>query len=382
MQLIRYAGVFLTLASLIGFSALGCDNSSGRVDDDDYDNEVYGVPPGCDPDGGGACVEDWFLCIEDDQENKHCEGQNPATPDGGDWDCVMDGEEIACTGDHIPDGTSWDCVDNGDGTVTCSTDAYTPSDDGSGDGDWNCWLEGEFVICEYGEFDDSGGDADSDTDTDTDTDTDGDGDIPEGGNDICFFDVDDPDGPPLVTGSYSFETLDGTWAIHVVLAFNEHFVDNTYGVNSADGYRGGPNGHRFHDLVASDAATVGFLDGDGNEILLARFDYISESGTEASGYDCLGVTGGDGAVETGNAEWVLEATSSLDRNFNELGCVFLEDSPVAGECPGWDYRVVYEMWIDASIFGPSGFGSPWMTFVHASPSRTTDTIYIEPGPCP
>jgi hypothetical protein len=61
--------------------------------------------------------------------------------------------------------------------------------------------------------------------------------------------------------------------------------------------------------------------------------------------------------------------------------VYTVDSPTAEECPGFDYRVIYEMWIDTSIF-TGGFGGPMMEFVHASPSRTENTIYIEPGPCP
>lgn len=113
-----------------------------------------------------------------------------------------------------------------------------------------------------------------------------------------------------------------------------------------------------------------------------KFDYISKLDEAPSGYDCLGVWDGDGKVEEGEEEWILAATTSLDRNLNELGCVFLEDSPVADECPGWDYRVIYEMWIDASIFGESSFLMPLMEEVHASPSRTDNTIEVVPGPCP
>jgi hypothetical protein len=290
--------------------------------------------------------------------------------------------------DGVEEGGEWECVENADGTVTCTADSYAPAGDDGGEGIWDCWYEDEFIVCEQGDYggstggEEEGEEGEEGEETEEEAPPDGPPDIPEGGMDICFYDESNPDGPPLVHGYYDMESVGGRYAVHVRLVFNPGFVDNTYGVNSSDGYRGGPNGHTFRDLVASDHAEVGFLNGDGDQVLLAKFDYIEAESSAPSGYDCMGVTGGDGSVLEGSAEDVLDATSSLDRNLNELGCVFLEDSPTPEECPEWEYRVIYEMWIDAAAFGASGFSRPHMTFVHASPSRTTDTIPVVPGACP
>jgi len=383
--------VALMAACVLVSGCLG--NNMGRTQDDGGN---FTVNPACDPDGMGPCPDDWFVCTQDDVGNKRCEGQSSAVPDDeGSWDCEVVGDELVCTGDHMPDGGGWDCEEAADGTVTCRSDAYEPGTSPDG-GAWDCWYEGDTLVCESGDYEDdegegegddstSGGGADgspSDEDLDGDAPPGGSPDFPDGGGDICFYDEDDPDGPPLVRGFYGFESVGGRDAIHISLVFNTGFVDNTYGANSSDGYRGGSNGHRFRDLVSSDHAEVGFLDSSGREVLLAKFDYITGSDTESSGYDCLGVTGGDGSVLSGDGSAVLAATSSLDRNLNELGCVFLEDSPTPEECPEWEYRVVYEMWIALDVFGSAGFGQPALTYVHASPARTDDTIPVVPGPCP
>lgn len=350
---------------VLGAFATGCvEEGTGNPDGtEDEENTPFGVPPGCDPDGVEACPSDWFVCAEDDAGNKRCEGQVETAPEGDDWVCEIDDGVITCRGDQLPeDEAYWVCEAQGD-EVTCTTGSYVPATDAGGDGVWDCWYEGEFVICVSGD-DESEGPPDGPE-------------VPDDGADICFFAVEDPEGPPLVTGWYEFEVIDGIHAVHIALAFNEGFVDNTYGENTSPGYD-----HKFRDLVGSDKAVVAFLNGDGEVVFEGKFDYISESDDAPSGYDCFGVTDGDGKVEEGEESDVLAATSSLDRNLNELGCVFLEDSPAAGECPGWDYRVVYEMWLDASIFGASGFREVHMNEVHASPSRTENTIEIEPGPCP
>jgi hypothetical protein len=45
--------------------------------------------------------------------------------------------------------------------------------------------------------------------------------------------------------------------------------------------------------------------------------------------------------------------------------------------------VVYEAWVDLSIFGDAGFGGATIEYVHASPSKSaSDTIETEPGECP
>jgi len=367
---------FCGTVALLG--AFGCTATMGSHPELTDRGTTY--PPGCDPDGVLPCPDDYFICVEDDDGNKFCEGQRDAAPDGGDWNCEVEDGSIVCSGDHLPEGADaggWECVESGDGEVTCTTDSYAPGTDDGAEAAWDCWMEGEFIICEQGDY--SGEEPPPREEEEEEPPP---GVVPDGGGDICFYNADDPDAPPLVHGYYEMESTDGGYAVHVTLVFNPGFVDNTYGVNSADGYRGGPQGHRFSDLVGSDHAEVGFLNGDGDHVLLAKFDYITADDSAPSGYDCLGSWDGDGAILEGSGEHVLDATSSLDRNLNDLGCVYLEDSPTPGECAAWEYRVIYEMWISVDAFGPTGFSRPHMTFVHASPSRTTDTIPVVPGDCP
>jgi len=347
----------LAVALVAACNSVPADGEGGDI------SAPFGVPPGCDPDGLLPCPDDWFVCTEDEAGNKRCEGQVAAAPDNGDWDCDMVDGSLICTGDHMPgDSGQWNCEEQGD-TVTCTSEAYTPATDAEGEGIWDCEYVGEFMVCEAGEYE--GEETPPDTPP---------GDV---GMDFCFYDAEDPTAPPLVHGWYALELLEGRHVVHVVLRFNPGFVDNTYGVNSSSGYD-----HTFRDLVGSDKAEVGFLNGDGDEVLLARFDYISEADEAPTGYDCLGAADGDGRIIEGNEEDVVAATSSLDRNLNELECVFLEDSPTSEECPDWEFRVIYEMWIAADAFGDAGFLTASMTEVHASPSRTTNSIPVVPGPCP
>ena len=305
------------------------------------------------------CPEYW-VC-ENIPGGKRCYQPGPDYPDDGDWECRDEGGVTICEGSDYPDGGGggdWDCERRGD-LVICTKDDPDYPDDGGGGG-WDCFFTDEFRVC------DGGG---------------GGGDFPDDDGDFCFYPEGETEGPPIVRGGYTFTTVGGRDAVHVRLIFDEGFVDNSYGANSSDGYRGGNNGHTFRDLVSSDHAEIGFADGSGSQVLLAKFDYISPGDT-TSGYDALGVHGGDGSMMSGDIGAVLDATSSLDRNFNERGCVYTNDSPTEDECPAWDNRVVYEMWLALDAFGAAGFGGPVLTYVHASPSRTDDTIPVIPGECP
>lgn len=333
-----------------------------------------------DPDayiGGDASLyecPDYWIC-EDIPAGKRCYTPGPDQPDGGEWRCWDEGGATYCEGDDFPDGGNgdgWDCERRGE-FVICRDD--TPDyPDGGGSGDWDCFFADEFRVCDSGGGDYPGGGGGGGFP--------GGGDYPGEGEGWCFYPTGESGGPPIVVGGFEFETVGGRDTIHISLIFSEAFVDNSYGANSSDGYRGGgPGSHTFRDLVSSDHAEVGFTNGAGTEVLRAKFDYITAAGT-ASGYDSLGVVGGDGSMIAGDASAVVDATSSLDRNFNERDCVFTESSPTAAECPSWDNRVVYEMWLDLAAFGSSGFGMPALSSVHASPSRTDDTIPVTPGPCP
>ena len=365
-------------AVLVAFGAGGCIGTA---------LDSGGTPPfvptetSCpiDPDayiGGDVSLyecPDYWIC-ENIPGGKRCYTPGADYPDGGDWRCYDEGGVTVCEGDHFPDGggaDGWNCESRGD-LVICR-DGSPDYPDGGGDGEWDCYYESEFRVCDSGGDLPGGGGGGGGG---------GGFDYPDEGEGWCFYPADgSTDGPPIVVGGFAFETVGGRSAAHIVLIFSEGFVDNSYGANSSDGYRGGHNGHTFRDLVSSDHAEVGFTNGSGTEVLRAKFDYISP-GSAASGYDALGVTGGDGSMMSGDASAVLDASSSLDRILNERGCVFLESSPTRAECPTWDNRVVYEMWIDMAVFGASGLGAPVLTSVHASPSRTTDTIPVIPGPCP
>ncbi|HWO08649.1 MAG TPA: hypothetical protein VNN80_04195, partial [Polyangiaceae bacterium] len=78
----------------------------------------------------------------------------------------------------------------------------------------------------------------------------------------------------------------------------------------------GKGGHTLKDLVGSDHAELQLLDANGILAMHFKIDYISESEAAASGFASLGVSGGEGALIVGEPEWVLAATTSLDRNLN------------------------------------------------------------------
>ena len=352
------------------FFPSGCVGT-GVAAEGDFDPGDWQPPPDAlacpmDPDAfiGGdpdryECPDYW-TCEDLADGVKRCTNPGPDYPDGGEWDCRDEGGSTICEGSDFPDGgggDGWSCEARGD-LVICEDDRPDYPDDGGGGG-WSCVFWDEFRIC-----DDGGDEPDS----------------PDDGDDFCFLPEDGSSSEVLVRGGFRFETHAGREAIHVGLVFSEAFVDNTYGVNSSDGYHR-DRGHRFRELVGSDHAEIGFEDASGVEIVRARFDYLSESDDAPSGYDSMGVHDGDGRMIEGDESVILDATSSLARNLNDRGCVFLEDSPTPAECPDWDRRVVYEVWLDRAAFA-DGFGGPALEEVHASPSRTDNTIVVRRGECP
>lgn len=204
----------------------------------------------------------------------------------------------------------------------------------------------------------------------------------------CFFGPDDRENP-AATIEQVLECVDGTTVLHLRLTFAPSFVDNTYGVNQI-GWPG-RRGHTFRDLVGSDHAELVLIDGDGDIAMQFKMDYISADPTAPSGYSALGVTGGDGAIEIGDAAHIIDASTSLDRNFNERGYdSYNVDSPATDEnftpnpdAPEWDYRVVFDVWVDLAAFGDAGFSGAFIEYVHASPSKSADdTIETTPDDCP
>jgi hypothetical protein len=213
----------------------------------------------------------------------------------------------------------------------------------------------------------------------------------------CFFGADDKMNP-AATIEQVLECADESGTLlHLRLTFAPTFVDNTYGENAVGWpLKGGKKGevrpgHTFKDLVGSDHAELVLMNGDGEVAMQFKMDYISEDPTAPSGYDALGVTGGEGEVAIGDAAHVVRWSTSLDRNLNDRGYAqYTTDSPATDEsftsnpdAPEWDYRVVFDVWIDLAAFGDSGFEGAFIEYVHASPAKyTTDTIETEPGECP
>ena len=216
---------------------------------------------------------------------------------------------------------------------------------------------------------------------------------------ICF------DGPITTTTTtttsshaatieYLHETAGGQEYYRFRITFDPAFVDNTYGTNAI----GWPQkGHTFKDLVGSDHAELSLFDGALGLVSMFDIDYITANAASACLYGALGVTGGEGKMLVGDAKYVLASTSSLDRNLN--GCGYCASPACGGDCtvdspltdasytpnpatPNWDYRVVYEVWIDAAVFGSAGFGGASISFVHASPSKaSSNTVSVTPKPC-
>jgi hypothetical protein len=209
-----------------------------------------------------------------------------------------------------------------------------------------------------------------------------------GGLVLCFYSSGTGD-IPAATMEYALEVMEGLDVVHARLTFSPDFVDNSYGQN-AIGWEGHKRGHVFQDLTRSDHAELIFSDKRGGEVLRFKQDYLSEAPSAASGFANLGL-GGDGALISGKASWITATMTSIDRNLNERGyAAYAVDSPATGasysasaEAPDWDYRVVYEAWVDKAAFGSVGFGDVYLESVHASPSKLpTDTLEVYPAPCP
>jgi hypothetical protein len=154
---------------------------------------------------------------------------------------------------------------------------------------------------------------------------------------------------------------------------------------------GQKGGHTFRDLVGSDHAEIELLNANGDISVHFKLDYVSESATAPSGYASLGVSGGEGKLIVGQAEWILASATSIDRNLNACGLgSFVDDSPATdatytpdASAADWDYRVSYEVWVSTDAFGNAGFGSALIDNVHASPSKASgDTADVLPAPCP
>lgn len=205
---------------------------------------------------------------------------------------------------------------------------------------------------------------------------------------------------PSATIEQITEMLDGRKVVHLRITFDPGFVDNTYGANAVGwnaasisdaGKMPKPGkGHTFNDLVGSDHVEVQMLDGAGALALHFKLDYVSADASRPCGYGTLGVSGGEGKMLVGSAASVLAVATSIDRDLNGCGYCYTVDSPATDAnytpnpaTPRWDYRVVYEVWIDAAAFGAAGPGDTLLENVHASPSKAaSNTVSVKKGICP
>jgi hypothetical protein len=196
---------------------------------------------------------------------------------------------------------------------------------------------------------------------------------------------------PMTKIIYSLVASEQGDAVDAVIIFNRDFVDNTYGAN-AIGWENSKKGtHTFKDLVGSDHVQLMFFDKAGAKRFEAKTDYISVLASATSGYESLGVAGGDGKMILGSAQDVLSAGSSLADNFNKSGYKLEVDSPATDAAytpnpayPAWNFWVEYRLRVHLRAFAPAGFGRVEMAMVHASPSKWPegDTVSVEPGDCP
>lgn len=367
-----------------------------------------------DPDcfASGVCdygCPTFWVCEDLETMGKRCWNPSPFPDGSGGWTCTESAGVVTCTGSDFPaagGGSGWDCTMMGEQVVCTQTPPSYP-DAGHG---WTCYFAGDFRVCDSDTPSSPGtppppgtppggpppgspppeGPYDCTLGADGAIDCGGGTDVPAGGTEVCA--EPDPSVVPMdvasslgtiAYGSYTFGRFMGVDSAYVRFAFTQAFVDNTYGVNSSDGWR---RQHTFDQLLRSDHAVFTMTDGTGATVLQFALDYLGTDSTAPSGYRCLGVESGmqsDGRMIVGDSSAILHATTSLDRNLNQRGCVYTVDSPTPAECPDWDPQVVYEMFIRLDAFGPGGVGGPAIGEVHASPSKLEDAgLPFVPAPCP
>jgi hypothetical protein len=216
---------------------------------------------------------------------------------------------------------------------------------------------------------------------------------------LCFSGTGDatPNDPAVVIEQV-VERVNGKEYVHIRITFDPSFTDNTFGAGACCGWPS-MRGHTFGDLERSDHTELLLTDANGNTVMSVKIDLVSSDPNAPCGYGTLGVLGGDGSVLQGNPAHVLAVATSLDRNLN--GCGYCKNAACApsGDCtkdspptddkytpnpgtPNWDYRQVYEIWIDIAAFNGLGFGQAFITYTHSSPAKSKETIEVEPSPCP
>lgn len=143
------------LVACVGGFGTGDGERFGQPDDGEDFGEVPTPVCPADPDCaiGGDCslyeCPDYWICEDQPDGRKRCINPGPDYPDGGDWECEDVDGTTRCTrnGDYPDDGGGgeWNCELQGE-FVVCSDD--TPDyPDGGGGGDWDCHFGDEFRLC-------------------------------------------------------------------------------------------------------------------------------------------------------------------------------------------------------------------------------------------
>ncbi|MBV2262560.1 MAG: carboxypeptidase regulatory-like domain-containing protein, partial [Thauera sp.] len=156
--------------------------------------------------------------------------------------------------------------------------------------------------------------------------------------------------------------------------------DNTYGSGSASDWSPS-RPHRFSDLVNSDKAGFELQDGNGAVKLKFYMDYITASSsnldgyTYYSGYQSLGVSGGDGSLLTGSAANLYDFDSSLELNLNRQGYTGMTVNSPTGDA-NWDATMAYSFTVKATAFGSAGLGGVSIFDQHNSPPKMGDNTLV------
>ncbi len=187
--------------------------------------------------------------------------------------------------------------------------------------------------------------------------------------------------------------------LKIVYRQSTALVDNAYGTSSVSPADNWPSTHKFSDLTGSDQADFQIYDGAGNLVLDFLFDYLSSSSAYPSGYGTLGVSGGDGKLNSGNAAWVLgvlspatlsdgtvvRSTTTITTDLNQSSAFYgyTTNSPAPGDpnLANWELVDGYTVYISKAAFGSNGFGKVLIPYVHNSPSKVSGTIKFFPTPC-
>jgi len=217
----------------------------------------------------------------------------------------------------------------------------------------------------------------------------------QGGTCLCAS----SDCPSLNPAGSITTSIDGAGDVTITFRESTSINDNSYGTNVVNW----PKAHSFSALAGSDKAQFVITNGNGDVVLDFYLDYITRTNVSAStpsGYYCLGVTGGDGRVNLGQAAWILSSETSLSRNLNSTGycangaCVvsgvnLLQNSPptspsntynVPAAFSQWEFPIRYQVKVSHLAFESAGFGGVTVPSLHNSPPKCGDNVTTF-GPC-